>query len=311
MSKQKNSSHIPVLLDEVLEGLNIRTQGIYVDLTIGRAGHGSEILKRIPEGMLYGFDQDQEAIVASEAVLKKIGNNFSLVHRNFHIAANYLARIGVTEVDGVLIDLGVSSPQLDVPERGFSYHEDGPLDMRMDQGSQTLTAATIVNTYSLHELVAIFRDYGEEKFAYSIAKNIVASRKKRPINTTLDLVEIIKKSLPAKVLAKPGHPARKTFQALRIAVNDELTVLEETLESMLPLLKKKGRLAVISFHSLEDRIVKHSFKKLAMVEGNKRLPEQAPAAYRLVNRKIIVPREQELMLNPRAKSAKLRIIERI
>lgn len=305
------SSHVPVLLEEVLSGLNLQSHGVYVDLTIGRAGHGSEILKRIPEGMLYGFDQDLEAIQAAEQILNAIGNNYALIHRNFISAPTYLTRIGVTEVDGVLIDLGVSSPQLDVAARGFSYREDGPLDMRMDQESNTLTAAMIVNTYSQGELTSIFRTYGEEKFAASIAKNIVLERKKAPINTTLELVKIIKASLPSKVLRKPGHPAKQVFQALRIAVNDELNILEETLLNILPMLKNGGRLAVISFHSLEDRIVKNTFKKFAVIEGNRRIPYQETPKYRLINRKVIIPSLEEVEKNPRAKSAKLRIIERI
>lgn len=307
---QQDNEHVPVLLDEVVSGLNIPNDGIYVDLTIGRAGHASKILKAIPHGMLYGFDQDQEAIKEATRILAKHRDNYSLIEMNFVQAADYLQSIGITEVDGVLLDLGVSSPQFDQAERGFSYRKDGPLDMRMDQIHNPLTAAQIVNTYSLEELTKIFREYGEERFAYQISKNIVRQRYHAPINTTFELVEIIKASKPAKELRKPGHPAKRVFQALRIAVNDELNVLKTTLADMLGILKSGGRLAVITFHSLEDRIVKNVFKSVAVVEGNRRLPYQEEAQYRLVNRQVIVPSSEEVLLNHRAHSAKLRIIER-
>lgn len=302
--------HTPVLLNEVVSHLQLPVDGIYCDLTLGRAGHAAEMFRKVNRGALYGFDQDETALSYSKKVLDKIGPNYTLIHTNFVNAADELKRRGVVEVDGVLLDLGVSSPMFDEPERGFSYRYDGPLDMRMDQYNGRKTAADIVNIYTLGELTKIFREYGEEKYAYQIAKNIVKTREVKPITTTGELVEIIKKSKPARELAKKGHPAKQVFQALRIEVNDELNVLSETLHAMLPLLRSGGRLAVISFHSLEDRIVKNIFKEYAVVIGNRHLPIQEEASYVLVNRKVIIPSEYELKQNPRAASAKLRIIER-
>lgn len=302
--------HIPVLLTEVLDGLNIKKDGIYVDLTLGRAGHASEILARAPLGHIYGVDQDIEAIAASRTRLSAVGPNFTLIHANFLEAAAQLHALGVLAVDGVLMDLGVSSPQFDEGERGFSYRFDAPLDMRMDQTTMTRTAFDIVNFESLQVLTTIFRDYGEEKFAYKIAQKIVEIRQHKSINTTFDLVDIIKQAKPQKELAKKGHPAKQVFQALRIAVNDELNVLEKTLSQVIPLLKPNGRLAVITFQSLEDRIVKNMFKAVAVVEGNKYLPYQKEAEYRLINRKVITASASELENNNRAAPAKLRILER-
>lgn len=304
--------HIPVLLEPTITGLNIKPDGIYLDLTLGRGGHSGEILKMLKAGHLYGVDQDQEAIDESRKYLETISNNFTLIHQNFSHIDEILSSLNIQYVDGILMDLGVSSPQFDESERGFSYREDAPLDMRMDQ-SQTLTSYTVVNTYSVDDLFKIFRDYGEEKYAYSIAKNIVKARESSPIKTTFELVDIIKKSKPMKELAKVGHPAKQVFQALRIAVNDELNVLTITLDKALKALRPKGgRLAVITFHSLEDRIVKKCFKDASIVEGNRHdvplLKEEKE--YQLVNRKPIVADDNELKENHRSASAKLRIIER-
>ena len=304
--------HIPVLLNETITGLNIKPDGIYMDLTLGRGGHSGEILKKLTTGHLYGIDQDQEAIKESRKYLETISKNFTLIHENFSNLEKVLTEIHLTHVDGILMDLGVSSPQFDEGYRGFSYREDAPLDMRMDQRN-TLTAYDIVNKYSLDDIYKIIRDYGEDKYAYSIAKNIVKARETAPIKTTFDLVEIIKKSKPMKELAKAGHPAKQTFQALRIAVNDELNVLEIALRKALKALKPHGaRLAVITFHSLEDRIVKNIFKDAAISEGNR---YDGPSLenekeYQLVNKKPIVATEEELENNHRSASAKLRIIER-
>lgn len=304
--------HIPVLLNETIAGLNIKPDGIYMDLTLGRGGHSGEILKKLTTGHLYGIDQDQEAIKESQKYLETISKNFTLIHENFSNLEKVLTEIHLTHVDGILMDLGVSSPQFDEGYRGFSYREDAPLDMRMDQRN-TLTAYDIVNKYSLDDIYKIIRDYGEDKYAYSIAKNIVKARETAPIKTTFDLVEIIKKSKPMKELAKAGHPAKQTFQALRIAVNDELNVLEIALRKALKALRPHGaRLAVITFHSLEDRIVKNIFKDAAISEGNR---YDGPSLenekeYQLVNKKPIVATEEELENNHRSASAKLRIIER-
>lgn len=307
-----DEKHVPVLLNEVIDGLNIKEDGVYVDLTLGRGGHSEAILSKLsPEGKLIGIDQDETAILESNARLSKIAPNYVLVRSNFSEIDSILAKLNIYEVDGMLMDLGVSSPQFDDASRGFTYRYDAPLDMRMDQRNP-LTAKIIVNTYSLKELTDIFQIYGEEKYAYSIAKNIVKYREEKEIETTFELVEIIKNSKPSKELKKVGHPAKQVFQALRIAVNDELNVLNETLNKAVYLLAKGGRLAVISFHSGEDRIVKQIFKKLTVVEGNRYdLPlQQSEPEFREVNRKVIVPSEEELERNHRAASSKLRIIER-
>jgi 16S rRNA (cytosine1402-N4)-methyltransferase len=304
--------HIPVLLNETITGLNIKPDGIYVDLTLGRGGHSGEILKKLQKGHLYGVDQDETAIEESRRYLETISNNFTLIHKNFSFLDQIMEENQIEYADGILMDLGVSSPQFDEGDRGFSYREDATLDMRMDQRNP-LTAYDIVNSYSLDEIFKILRDYGEEKFAYSIAKNIVKARESKPIETTFQLVEIIKKSKPMKELAKAGHPAKQSFQALRIAVNDELNVLQIALNKALKALRPHGgRLAVITFHSLEDRIVKNVFKDAAVSEGNRYdIPVQVKEKeYQLITRKPIVADEQELEINHRSISAKLRIIER-
>ena len=304
--------HIPVLLNEVLDGLAIKNNGNYLDLTIGRAGHSSQILSRLKQGCLYGFDQDEEAIKESDARLKSVGGHYILYHQNFISAYETLKELGMEgKFDGILMDLGVSSPQFDEGSRGFSYRTDASLDMRMDQ-RQELTARDVVNTYSEKDLTRIFQEYGEERFAHPISKNIIKARGVSPIETTFQLVEIIKNSKPAKELRKPGHPAKQVFQALRIEVNDELNVLKKTLLDVVKLLAPHGRLAVITFHSLEDRIVKQFFKSLTTVEGDR---IDGPSVIKetdfiSITNKPIVAKEEELDINNRAHSAKLRIIER-
>ena len=305
------AEHIPVMLQEVIDGLNIKPNGIYLDLTLGRAGHSSVILSKLnKDGLLIGVDQDEDAIVKSTETLSKIAPNFKIVRDNFSHINEILDSLNIGKVDGILMDLGVSSPQFDNGERGFSYKIDGPLDMRMDK-RQTLTAFTIVNTYSIEELTRIFRDYGEEKFAYSIAKNIVKFREIAPINTTLQLVDIIKRSKPMKELSKLGHPAKQAFQALRIATNDEINVLVATIDKALKRLNSKGRLAIITFHSGEDRIVKNAFKSVSEVIGDRidGPMKENKILFSLVNRKPIEASDEELVINHRSKSAKLRIIE--
>ena len=309
-----NNEHIPVLLNEVIENLNINPDGIYIDLTLGRAGHSSEILKRLSnKGKLIGFDQDIDAIQASIERLSKISSNFEVIKSNFENIKEELLKRGITKVDGILADLGVSSPQFDQGDRGFSYRFDAKLDMRMDQNAN-LSAYEIVNTYSLIDLTRIFREYGEEKYAYEIAKRIVREREQKPVETTFELVDIIKKSLPSKELSKKGHPAKQVFQALRIETNRELEVLETMLKDGLELLSSKGRMAIITFQSLEDRIVKNIFKEVSTPKATPRwmpsLPEDQEVDYQLINRKVIVASEEELKRNPRSESAKLRVIER-
>ena len=307
-----NELHVPVLLKEVIEGLNIKPDGTYLDLTLGRAGHSSEILSKLsPEGLLIGVDQDDEAIEYSQKRLSKIRDNFILVRDNFVNIDEILERLNINKVDGILMDLGVSSPQFDDQSRGFSYRFDSELDMRMDKRNP-LTAKRIVNEYSLEELVRIFQEYGEEKYSYSIAKNIVKQREIAEINSTLELVDIIKRSKPAKELKKVGHPAKQIFQALRIEVNDEINVLKRTLGKALNRLNKGGRLLVITFHSGEDKIVKHLFKDLAVVEGNRYdLPLQnTKTEFNLITKKGIKPSEFEIKENHRSISSVLRIIEK-
>ena len=303
------AEHVPVLLNEVIAGLNIKPDGTYVDLTVGRGGHSSEILTRLTSGRLICVDQDEEAIVASTARLSKISSNFTVIRANFSALDSILKEQGIDQVDGILMDLGVSSPQFDKGERGFSYNSDARLDMRMDQ-RQSLTAYQIVNTYSLEDLNKIFQTYGEEKYSYSIAKNIIKDREIAPIETTFQLVEVIKRSKPMKELKKVGHPAKQVFQALRIAVNDELNVLVKALTSALDHLKPGGRLAVITFHSGEDRIVKNIFKEAAVEVGNRiDGPMKAETKeFDLINHKPITASEEELQSNHRSASAKLRII---
>ncbi|MBO7573262.1 MAG: 16S rRNA (cytosine(1402)-N(4))-methyltransferase RsmH [Bacilli bacterium] len=303
--------HIPVLLNEVIDGLNIKPSGIYLDLTVGRGGHSSEILARLTSGRLIAVDQDEEAIIASSERLSKISDHYKIIRANFSALSEILSSEGLEEVDGILMDLGVSSPQFDKGERGFSYNADARLDMRMDQ-RQDLTAYQIVNTYSLEDLNQIFREYGEEKYSFSIAKNIIKAREIAPIETTFQLVEIIKKSMPMKELKKVGHPAKQVFQALRIATNDELNVLTKTLRIALKHLAPGGRLAVITFHSGEDRIVKNIFKEAAVDVGDRiDGPNiQKEKEFDLINRKPIVASRSELERNHRSASAKLRIIAR-
>ena len=307
-----NNEHIPVLLNEVIEGLNIKKDGIYLDLTLGRAGHSSVILSKLDKGLLIGVDQDDEAIEKSRTRLKAINENFVLVRDNFVNIDNILEGLKVNKVDGILMDLGVSSPQFDDESRGFSYRFDSELDMRMDK-RQELTAKKVVNEYSLNDLVRIFNEHGEEKYSYPIAKRIVKEREDHPINTTFELVDIIKRSKPSKELSKVGHPAKQIFQALRIEVNDEINVLKETLVKALNHLNSGGRLAVITFHSGEDKIVKKLFKDLTVIEGNRYdLPENnKKVEYRLITRKGIKPSEEEIQNNHRSASSVLRIIEKI
>lgn len=305
--------HYSVLLKEAIDLLNIKEDGIYVDATLGYAGHSSEILKRLKTGYLYCFDQDKEAILYSEKRLETICDRFSIIKSNFVFMKKELNQKDIFEVDGILFDLGVSSPQLDEEERGFSYHKDARLDMRMDQDNP-LSAYEVVNEYSKERLIQIFRDYGEEKYASSIASRIVKVREEKPIETTLQLVEIIKQSVPEKV-KREKNPSKKVFQAIRIEVNKELEVLTSALSQALSLLKIKGRLVVITFHSLEDRIVKNAFKKVSEVDKNLRhlpfVPEEYLPKFQLINKDVILPKKEELEENRRSRSAKMRVIERI
>lgn len=302
--------HYSVLKEELLEGLNIQDGKIYVDATIGYAGDSKEILKQIPNGFLYGFDQDKKAVEYSTSALTKIGNNFKIFNTNFVNMDETFEKIGIKEVDGIIFDLGFSSPQIDDEKRGFSFMHDGPLDMRMS--SEGKSAKDIINEYSENELAEIFFKYGEEKLSRVIAKNI--KKESKNISSTLELVEVIKTATGANYFYK-NHPERKIFQALRIEVNEELTVLESILPKAIKRLKKGGRIAVITFHSLEDRIVKNIFKKYSdidpLVKGLKDIPEEYKPLIKLVNKKPILPSEKELEENSRSRSAKLRIIERI
>ena len=306
--------HISVLLQECIDNLNIKPDGIYVDGTLGGAGHSGEILKRLDSGRLIGIDQDADAIAAATKRLEQIGGDFTVIRSNYAQMVPELDQIGINGVDGILLDLGVSSFQLDTPQRGFTYREeDAPLDMRMDQ-RQTLTARDIVNTYSESELYRIIRDYGEDRFAKNIAKHIVHARAVQEITTTGQLNEIIKASIPQKVQKTGGHPAKRTYQAIRIECNHELDVLRDHLEEMIGILKPGGRLCVITFHSLEDRIVKTIFKKN---ENPCTCPPDFPVCVcgktskgKVLTRKPILPTEEEMDLNPRSKSAKLRVFER-
>lgn len=307
--------HVSVLLDECIEGLNIKEDGIYVDGTLGRGGHSAEILKRIPKGQLICFDKDAAAIEESRERLLKIGTNFTLIHNGFKHLKEELEKLHIQGIDGLLLDLGVSSPQFDEAERGFSYRYDAPLDMRMDQ-SQSLSAATVVNEYSYEELCRVFLRCGEDPFAKQVARKIEQRRAEKPIKTTFELVDCIKAAYPAKVLNKKGHPAKKIFQAIRIEVNDELHELEICLEEACECLHTGGRICVISFHSLEDRIVKDTFRRKSSAEDvDKRIPLKASeikqADFRCINRKPITASEEELAVNNRSHSAKLRILERV
>lgn len=305
--------HESVLLKEAIENLNLKEDSRVVDMTLGFAGHSSQILKKIKKGYLFAFDQDEEAILYSTKKLATIGNNFRVIDSNFVEAKKKLEELGITKVNAILYDLGVSSPQLDHDYRGFSYHNDAPLDMRMDHDNE-VTAKMIVNTYQEEDLKRIFKEYGESKFSSSIAKNIVKHRKEKEIETTLELVEIIKEAVPMKERLKK-HPAKQIFQALRIEVNDELEVLKKSLADSQELLDVGGRIAVITFHSLEDRIVKQYFRKLTEIDplskGMPNVPVEKLPRFALVTKKAILPSEEELKNNNRAHSAKLRVIERI
>ena len=296
--------HISVLLEESIKYLNLKSDSQIVDCTLGYGGHSSKILEKIPNGFLYAFDQDEEAIKEADKKLKKINNNYKIINKNFVNIKKELPN----KVDGILFDLGVSSPQLDEDYRGFSYHSDATLDMRMDQ-RQKLDAKTVVNEYSYEKLVKIFREYGEEKYSASIAKEII---KRRPINTTLELAEIIKESVPESYRRK-SHPARKIFQAIRIEVNDELNVFRKALTDALELLNKGGRICVITFHSLEDRICKEEFKKVSEVPKHIQklpiIPEEYKPKFKIISN--IKPSEEEIKNNKRSRSARLRVIERI
>ena len=304
--------HKSVLLKESIDSLNIKENGIYIDATLGYAGHSSEILKKIPKGFLYGIDQDDFAIEKSNEILKKISNNYHIIRSNFSNMKEELKKININKVDGVLFDLGVSSVQLDFDERGFSFHKDAKLVMRMDT-TKNFSAYNVVNEYDYSNLVRVLRDYGEEKYASSIAKNIIRERNNKKIETTLELVNIIKKSMPQREM-KEHHPARKSFQAIRIEVNNELEVLKEGLEQALELINVGGRVSVISFHSLEDKIVKNIFNKYSEIPENIKklpfIPENLEPKYKIIS-KGITPKEEELIDNNRSRSARLRVIERI
>ena len=306
--------HVSVLLNECLDGLNIKEDGIYVDCTLGGAGHSSEILKRLSSnGMLIGIDQDKDALKAAKERLKEY-DNVKFVHSNFYNIDNILEELKIPKVDGILMDLGVSSYQLDEGERGFSYMKDAPLDMRMNRDND-FSAYEIVNNYSLEDLYRIIRDYGEERFAKRIAQFIVSKREEKTIETTLELVEVIKAAIPAKARREGPHPAKRTFQAIRIEVNGELQILNKAIEDGVNRLNKDGRMAIITFHSLEDRIVKLKYRDLA---NPCTCPREFPVCncgkeplVKLVSRKAIDPSKEEIECNPRSRSAKLRVVERI
>lgn len=309
-----NFEHEPVLLKEVLDGLQIKEDGIYLDGTLGGAGHSGEILKKIPKGFLIGLDQDDVALSVATKRLGDIGSNFKTFHKNFVDFDEVLNILGIEKVDGILLDIGVSSYQFDEPQRGFSYRFDAPLDMRMDKGA-TLCAREVVNTYEERELNRIFREYGEERWAKRIAQFICDERRDTPIDTTFQLVEIIKKAVPAGARAKGGHPAKRVFQALRIEVNHELDVLNRSLERMIERLVPGGRLAVITFHSLEDRIVKEAFreayKDCICPPGSPICTCDKKREIEIITRKPITPSREELERNRRSTSAKLRIAEKL
>ena len=307
--------HYTVMLKETVDGLNIKPDGIYVDCTLGGAGHSQYLLSQLSDnGHLYAFDQDQKAIDHAQVFLKDAvaAGKVTFVKSNFRHLAAALKEYGVQKVDGVLYDLGVSSPQLDEASRGFSYHQDAPLDMRMDQ-SAAFSAYDLVNTYDYHEMVKIFYRYGEEKFSKQVARQIERAREKAPIETTGELVDLIKEAIPAPARRKGGHPAKRIFQAIRIAVNDELGAIEESLEQAIALLNVSGRVSVITFHSLEDRLVKNIFKEYSspkdLPPGLPMVPVEYQPELKLINRKPIVASQNELDENNRSRSAKLRIAE--
>ena len=308
-----NFNHKSVLLDEVIESLNIKPDGYYVDGTLGGAGHALEVIKRLKGGRLIGIDQDADAIKAATERLIDYKNRVIIVRDNYVNIENILKREGIDKVDGIYVDLGVSSYQLDTADRGFTYRFDAPLDMRMDDRNE-LKASNIVNNYSEAELFHVIRDYGEDRFAKNIAKHIVEYRNKKKIETTFELVDIIKSAIPMKIQVTGGHPAKRTFQAIRIELNKELEVLKDSIDVMIELLKPGGRLSVITFHSLEDRIVKQAFKK---AESPCVCPKKFPVCVcgnkskgRVITRKAVLPSKEELEENSRAKSAKLRVFEK-
>jgi len=306
--------HTPVLLNETIEGLNIKEDGIYVDGTLGGAGHSLEIVKRLTSGKLIGIDQDLNAHKKAKEVLKDHLNKVLFIHDNYRNIKNILSDLNIDKVDGILLDIGVSSHQLDEEERGFSYHGEASLDMRMDK-TQEFSAWDVVNRYTERDLERIIWDYGEERWARRIAKFIIDTRKEKPIDTTLELVDVIKRAIPKKVRMQGAHPARQTFQAIRIEVNNELEVLKESIPIMCRLLKKGGRICIITFHSLEDRIVKNSFRDLYK---DCICPPEVPICscdkkreIEIITRKPIGPSENEIDRNPRSRSSKLRVAERI
>ncbi|SDN24856.1 16S rRNA (cytosine(1402)-N(4))-methyltransferase RsmH [Alkalicoccus daliensis] len=304
--------HETVLKEETIAGLKVDPSGIYVDCTLGGGGHSERLIKELsPEGHLYAFDQDESALQAAKERLDY--KNISFIKSNFSGLKEELEKLGIEKVDGIMFDLGVSSPQFDVPERGFSYRFDAPLDMRMDQ-SQPLTAYEIINNWSFQDLHRIIHNYGEEKFAKQIARKIEKAREVKPVETTFELVELIKEGIPAPARRTGGHPAKRTFQAFRIAVNDELEVFQNTLEQAVSLLAPGGRIAVITFHSLEDRICKKTFKKMSsypeLPKGLPVIPEGMEPELNLITKKPITASEEELATNNRAHSAKLRIAEK-
>ena len=304
--------HYSVLLNEAVEGLDIKEDGIYVDCTLGGAGHSLEILKRLKNGKLYAFDQDNVALENAKNKLAEYSDKVVFIKSNFVNLKGKLAEYGVNEVDGVLYDLGVSSPQLDTPERGFSYNYDTKLDMRMDTDAK-ISAYEVVNEYSYHDLVKIFYRYGEENFSKQIARNIEKKREQKPIETTFELVEIIKDSIPAAKRRTGGHPAKRVFQAIRIAVNNELSVFEDSLEQAIDIVKVGGRISVITFHSLEDRICKQIFNSYAKTKDIPKnlpiMPDESLSKLKVITRKPIYPSDIELEENNRSRSAKLRVAE--
>lgn len=307
--------HTTVLLAETVDGLNIQPDGIYVDCTLGGAGHSEYLVKQLSEnGRLICFDQDTTAIENAKVRLAPYIDRVTFVHSNFRYLKEELAALQIDEVDGILYDLGVSSPQLDTPERGFSYHHDAPLDMRMDQTAE-LTAYHVVNEWRYEDLVRIFFRYGEEKFSKQVARKIEAAREVAPIRTTGELVELIKDGIPAPARRKGGHPAKRIFQAIRIAVNDELGAAEDSLTAAIDCLKIGGRISVITFHSLEDRLTKTIFKEASSLPdlppGLPIIPDHLKPVLKLVTRKPMLPSDEELEHNNRARSAKLRIAEKI
>ncbi len=306
-------NHVSVLLNECIEGLDIKPDGIYVDGTMGGAGHSTEIVKKLKDGILIGFDQDINAINTAKDRLKPYGDRVRLVHSNFENIKSEIEKLGIEKIDGLLLDLGVSSHQLDEAERGFSYMQDAPLDMRMDNRMK-MGAKEVVNGYSQKELERIIKEYGEENWAARIAQFIVESREEKEIETTLELVDIIKRAVPKKARMDGPHPAKRTFQAIRIEVNRELDVIERTINDAVSIMNKGGRICIITFHSLEDRIVKNAFKELAK---SCICPPELPmcmcdkkSEVKIITRKPILPSSEEIEVNPRSRSAKLRIAQK-